>query len=72
MMAIGYQKWRPLAGVLAVGMFAFGLSLQSAPAGRETAGKAGLDRFEVLQSIRPFRHGRKRGRDGSGSFPILP
>ena len=37
----GYRKWRPLAGVLAVGMLAFGLSLEGAPAGDSaTAGSA--------------------------------
>ena len=40
MMVDRYRKWRPLVGVLAVGMLAFGLSLQGAPAGDDTAPSA--------------------------------
>ncbi|MFQ5592303.1 MAG: hypothetical protein ACE5HE_14165, partial [Phycisphaerae bacterium] len=40
MMVNGYRKWGPFAGVLAVGMLAFGLSLQGAPAGDAAAGTA--------------------------------
>lgn len=38
MIGKAYRGWRPIVGVLAVGMLAFGLSLQGAPAGDISAG----------------------------------